>query len=108
MIYMADNERAKFTSIVPRAIKEAERKIPDKFNKNEHNSTFRNQELRSAKTLLKVAGVSATDQEIKDRLSMTAGSAWRIFKLRRLEAKKKPSMFTNNPNFTLEKYYGSE
>lgn len=96
---MADNQKAKFTSLIPQAIKQAERKVSNKFNKNDHNSTFRNQELTAAKSLLKSAGISATEKEIKDRLSMTAGSAWRILKKRREEAKNKPTMFTNNPNF---------
>lgn len=96
---MADNQKAKFTSLIPQAIKQAERKVSDRLNKNEHNSTFRNQELSAAKSLLKSAGVSATEKEIKDRLSMTAGSAWRILKKRREEAKKEPTMFTNNQKF---------
>ena len=96
---MADDQKAKFTNIIPQAIKQAERKVSDRLNKNKHNSTFRNQELTAAKSLLKSAGVSATETEIKNRLSMTAGSAWRILKKRRKEAKNKPTMFTNNPKF---------
>ena len=80
---MADQKNAKFTSLIPRAVTQAERKISSRLNKEDHNSTFRNQELSLAKSLLEKAGISVSDKKITDRLSATPNSAWRIFQKRR-------------------------
>ena len=85
-------DRTKFTSLIPQAVKKAEREGP--------TSQQGTREVRIAKSLLKDAGISATKDEIVDRLRATKGSHY--FKLyKSLQKRKRQDEFRQSRNEAL-------